>query len=854
MILLLSVYLRFQTYTSISRFFLLLGICFLSLNAKAQSNYRFSGQVTDDMGQPLAFASVNVDEARWGTLNQTNGFSLQLPAGSHVVTISYLGYQSIKDTIFLRGNLTKNYQLTPETVFLEEVIITEDGRDPAYYIMKKAIERKKENAVPFPQYAYDAYNKSILRFQEGFDLDSMLKSFAAGLGSLGGADNEEEEAETAGLPSDLLYLSESFSRMYIKAPQLAKEEILSSRVSGASDQFSFLGNLFNRFDPYENRSFLGQIAERGIVSPLSGQAFLFYRFKLLGSLIQEGEKVYKIQVIRKRKQDPAFSGLIYIADSSFAVQNLDLYVTKEQAIQVLDSIRVSQSYQKFHRTWVPMSTQMRFALNFKVMVLTLPLVGQFTSVLSQYEEKAELPKAYFKREIIRVDDSALVHPPVWWDSVRPLPLTEIERTDYRVKDSLEQVTNSPEYLDSLTASQPKVNAQTLLLGGVRRDFRKKTSWVFVPLWDQVGFNAIEGFYLGQGIDRIWERPKDRSWRLGYRLHGGLSSRLLSYQGQARYKGGSRYNLAVEAKGGDFVQQFNPVRPIGPWATSGQALYFKQSFIRLYRKQFGGLSYEQDIANGLQLEVTTEFSRRLPMSNSSDYTLFPKDEPYTPNLRDTLNRAWVSTIGLRYQPFNRYISIPGGRMSMGSKWPVFSLLFSYALPFADGEVADFQKIEVRVEDEVSLGLVGTFNWMVKGGQFLAAEKVYTPDLFHFHGNRTYFLRGGWQAFSLLPYYDLSSTSTFLEAHARHDFGGFLFNKIPGIRRLKLSEYAEAHFLLQENGTPYLELDFGFSKRFFKFIPLTIEGNVRLLEEGIDGPSWGFKIGITNLEGISASLGS
>ena len=51
--------------------------------------------------------------------------------------------------------------------------------------------------------------------------------------------------------------------------------------------------------------------------------------------------------------------------------------------------------------------------------------------------------------------------------------------------------------------------------------------------------------------------------------------------------------------------------------------------------------------------------------------------------------------------------------------------------------------------------------------------------------------------------------FAEAHIEHHFGGFLFNKIPGIRTLKLDEVVGFHFLYTPARKQYFQLDIGFA---------------------------------------------
>ena len=321
----------------------------------AQEPVTFSGLVTDPSGSPLPFASVSINSAEYGTVTDREGrFSIRLPQGDYEVRVSYLGHKTRSDEIDLTQDFDREYVLSIEQLTLEDVIITSDGRDPAYAIMQKAIDNKKQNEIPFPAYQYGAYTKSAFRFREGFDPDSLML-----LGPFGRRKEpkEGEEEAPAEIKSELLYLSENVSEVFVRAPKDIKENILSSQVSGDRREFSILGAAFNRFNAYENRTVLTGIADRGIITPLSKNAFFSYRFKLLGTVQDEEGKFYKIQMTPRRELDPVYAGTIYIADSSYAVKELDWLITRKQQLRFIDTIQVHQTYQRIEDAWLPIQTR-----------------------------------------------------------------------------------------------------------------------------------------------------------------------------------------------------------------------------------------------------------------------------------------------------------------------------------------------------------------------------------------------------------------------------------------------------------------------------------------------------------------
>jgi len=64
--------------------------------------------------------------------------------------------------------------------------------------------------------------------------------------------------------------------------------------------------------------------------------------------------------------------------------------------------------------------------------------------------------------------------------------------------------------------------------------------------------------------------------------------------------------------------------------------------------------------------------------------------------------------------------------------------------------------------------------------------------------------------MLDYYTYSTNNYFVEAHYEHDFSGFLFNKIPLLRKLKVNELMGVHYLYTEKIQHYTEVFFGIEK--------------------------------------------
>ncbi len=107
----------------------------------------------------------------------------------------------------------------------------------------------------------------------------------------------------------------------------------------------------------------------------------------------------------------------------------------------------------------------------------------------------------------------------------------------------------------------------------------------------------------------------------------------------------------------------------------------------------------------------------------------------------------------------------------------------------------------------MGIYGRTSFFVGAGKFLNANSVYFPDYKQFSGNQTLFYQNNLNSFLLLDYYNFSTYTEYLEGHLEHNFSGFITNKIPLIRKLKLQEIVDFNYLCTPELHNYYELGLG-----------------------------------------------
>lgn len=98
----------------------------------AQNKVTLSGKVKDQHGTPVAQATIAVENTTSGTYTDDRGkYSLQVAPGKHTFIVSFLGYQTVKQSLDIRQDKKQNFTLQESAVALNSVEVygkTREGR------------------------------------------------------------------------------------------------------------------------------------------------------------------------------------------------------------------------------------------------------------------------------------------------------------------------------------------------------------------------------------------------------------------------------------------------------------------------------------------------------------------------------------------------------------------------------------------------------------------------------------------------------------------------------------------------------------------------------------------------------
>ncbi|UKT62543.1 DUF5686 and carboxypeptidase regulatory-like domain-containing protein [Pedobacter mucosus] len=782
----------------------LLFLCGLTNFTFAQQ-YIVSGIVKDATGQPVPFTSVYLKNTTQGTSANVDGkYSIKLSKGQHTISFRAVGYKQQDHIINLNEDLSLDVKISSESYTLDNVTIRANAEDPAFEIIRQAIKLRKAHLNEVKEFSCDVYIKGVQRLK-----GAPKKFFGQDI---------QKVLELDSNRNGIIYLSESQSKFNFRQKNDIHEEMISSKVAGRNNAFSFnkASDLIINF--YDNYLLENTLSTRGFISPIADNALFYYKYKLIGESKENGELIHKIQVIPRRENDPVFRGIIYIIDRSWRIYNTDVYLTKNAGINFIDTLNINQQFTKVKQTYMPTTINFQFAGS----VLGFKVAGYYVGVYSNYNLDPQFPKNYFNGEILKVTETVNKKDSSFWTNNRPIPLTADEAVNYVKKDSVAKLKESKQYLDSLEKDNNKFGIGKLLLRGYSiNDRYDKEYFTFDPVLRAITYNTVEGFVVKYGVTYRKDFENRRSYSIRPELRYGFANEKLTGSLTGNYYYDPVKRASVSASFGNGIFDLNNLGSMTLLGNTINSLLYEKNFSKFYEKSFFNINTTRELINGLQGSVSVDYSRNHYLTNSSDFKFFDNKEreftsnnPFSPTVETPLfptYTAFSATASLTYTIGQKFITRPDGKFYTESKFPRITVLYKKGFKNLLGSDVDYDFIKAEVyQDKINLGLFGYTSFLVGAGKFINNNKLYYLDYKHFAGNISTIFPPNLRKFQYLDFYQFSTNQQYFEAHLEHNFAGFFMNKVPLLRKAKLEEFIGGGYLSSPEKRNYKEFYFGIQR--------------------------------------------
>ncbi|MEO7984365.1 MAG: DUF5686 and carboxypeptidase regulatory-like domain-containing protein, partial [Bacteroidota bacterium] len=738
--------------------------------------YKVSGAILDNRKVPLPLASVEIKELRKGSVTKDDGsFQFFLERGKYDLVVSMIGYKTKLVTLFINDkDISETVELeTDEGSDLSEVILKVKTRDRAEEIIRNVVKNKESILNAIGSYSCNAYIRAV-QLDSGFskkkvDDDSLKKESFEGMS-----------------------LSEVSLRLDKNSNGQIKEERLGVIKRGNPASLFYLSATEGDFYLYNNLINTPPVSKIPFVSPISFSGLVAYRFKTVKIDRTVKPKVYTIAIKPRQLSNATIEGEIQVQDSTWAVMGATFELPQAHMPEY-DFMEVKQQYGQVGDSG-RMITRQQF--NYYIKTKKGRLYGETIVAYTNYELNKNFKKGYFGNEVSSTSQEAYEKDSVFWNSVRTEPLSKRQELYARYQDSIHRYMRSEAYLDSIDRVLNKITWKKMLIfGQVFNDHKKERMWILPPITSLIQPVSFGGarLKLGGAYRKTFLSRKKVSVEAdvsyGFRNHdvnGTVAVKRL-------YNPFNQGEFGISAG-----RNFEFIYPGDAWVN-----VLKRS--NIYLNNSLEVSHGLDIFNGLRIlnKFEVAFRRSVigyKVGNNADSIFGISNEP--PVDFEPYN-ATYNEVKLFFTPRLRYIREPKEKIYLGSKWPTFYVTWRKGVPELFRSKIDFDYLEFGLEHHINLGVAGQTNYIVKTGDFINTRDLRIIDYKFMRQGDPLFFQNPQKAFQALdstfPVFD-----RFWQGNLVHEFNGFLINRIPFMKKIKLQEVAGGGFLItKDRSLRYLE---------------------------------------------------
>lgn len=795
------------------RLSVLLSIIFLfTTSLLVNSQQLLSGLVYDENDIPIPFAKIYVkNSAELRTVADENGhYEMRLLPGEYFLVFIATGYENRESFVGMGDQaIQKDMQLFPvEIKEFESVEITAKKTNPGREIMLKVVEKRDSINQWNIAHTCDVYIKAtekIERDQKPEKENKKKKEEEETDDPDGIEDPFAEKKKADELLANSMNLVEVNLTRYFKDNKNAKEIRNAYELRGNErNNLYYTTTIKSNFNFFENLLHLDDLHQTPISSPISGPGILSYKYRLVDQYEENGNKIHKIKIIPRNTSTSTLEGYIYVIDSLWLIQKLELTMNKGNLL-VYDYFTITQEFDHPGDSLCVLKNQfLDYGVKFKGESVTCKTIAEY----SNYNFQPVFPAKFFNNEVAVTEKEAYDRDSSYWKDTRSTELTLEERQYILVRDSINDFRNRKEYLDSIDAEFNKITILKVLWWGIdHRNRNKKTQWTINSLAGLIRPIYIAGPRISPGFFyfKKWENERFID---GY---SEVSIGVLNSDIKGSTNWSYRYDPfhfgTLQLR---FSHDFDVIR--GYDAIS--QIYKRDNFIETTELKIGN-NYE--IFNGFYFDSELQITERRSLEG---YKFIEQIDEVLPNNDPSEFQTYQATIAeftIQYVPFQKYMREPNRKVILGSRWPTFYLYYEKGIPEIFGSDVNHDYLLGGIMQTFKIGTLGTSNYHIKTGTFLNTKSLKVADQkFHRRSDPIWFSN------PLFSFQGLDSTlptqKVYYEAHFVHHDNGSIINKIPfmkktgiglvyGIGALYIPEFDWEHYEMLGG----LERNFKLSKR-------------------------------------------
>ncbi|MBK7762615.1 MAG: carboxypeptidase-like regulatory domain-containing protein [Bacteroidetes bacterium] len=740
-----------------------------SSNIKSSTlKFSIEGQVKDyTTGEPLSFATITFTGKAKGVKASVDGMFFyeanELPSDS--ISISSIGYKKITIPLDRKPGY-RFYKIEMERTSVQmKNFVMHVSKDPALSLIKKVIKHKPQNNYnKVDNYSYEVYNKLEMDInkipKKSFKVSPLLKNFSFVQNFIDSTSDDK--------PFLPLFLTETISDYYYQQkPKKMRELIKGSRISGYKNQSvsQMLGAMYQNLSVYDNQMPVFNVL---FTSPIADDAPFFYKYQITDTQFVNGKRCFQVVFTPKRKGEHTFEGDIWVHDSDYAVQKVNMIVGKDQNINWVNKVTMLQEFTCLHDS-IWFLTRDKFYVDFlpphgdKVAGFLGRKTSTYKNIVINHPHNIEVLNDKSQRSETDFQSEALNRDEQYWNEVRHDTLSKNEKSIYKMIDTIQGL---PIYKRYYSISY-------LLATGIKEVGPLEIG----PIYNLYSKNAVEGVRWRLTLGTTPKLFKN-IYLKAYVAYGSKDTRF-KYYGSALWllERKPRMYIYAEYKH-DIDNAVNSYDDAGAIDNVFGAIGRKKVPWKLAFTDQQRIEFFKSYFNGFSFKIFAEKRIFTPYSPLPYDGIFFND--------NGLNTSSVSSneIGLELRFAYREKFVEGNyyRTSLGTEYPIIKGSISKGFKNVLGGNYNYTKLRFTVSDSKKLNHFGSIHYNIYFGKVIG---ILPYSLLEVHpGNEFYYYNP--RAFNMMYRYEYVSDQ-YIGASIEHSMGTLFFKYIPVVKKMKLRTF-------------------------------------------------------------------
>ena len=741
---------------------------------------RISGNVKDDKGNILPYATVKLKNTSVGCITDYNGnFSFNGHVDGQTLVVSSIGYQNCEVALSNKTVFPLKVTLKEITYEIDEVIIkpqkekyTKKG-NPAVELATEIIDRK-DNDNPFnndyvSRDRYETFIIALDNFTEEKQQQAMFRKFPF-------LSDYVDTSKVSGKPILNVSTRElAATDFYQKRPSRQKQMVHGREWVGIEDFLpdeevrASLEATLKDIDLFNEKVI---IMRNEFVSPFADYATTYYRFYLQDTIEVEGEKCVDLALVPRNLQSFGFTGHLYITvDSTHFVKWIQLNVPYDINLNFVEYLNLEQKFER-DSEHPRLLTYECITAEFKLYDFIDGIYGRREVFYSGYKFNEDVSKEAFSYQQPVIETSeALERDEEFWAQYR----NNDNGTDGGKKDNVKEMLDKLRDVPVYYWTEQFIN---LLFSGFIPVKEEKTPFYIGPVNTMLSYNGMEilRIKLG-GMTTAYLNP--HWFGTGYLIYG-VDDKRFKYYGRLEYSFEPKKEQWNEFPIHSLRLQYeNDIYQYGQ-----QYIYTNKdnALLSLKRLPDNMIGYVRNTELTYTLERHSGFtftgSIRNRVNEATKFIPMEKTDG-SGSVKEIMQTEL--DLGLRYAPHEKFVQHKWNRKSKTPEYPVFTLNHTIAQAGVLGSDYSIQHTEFSYRQRLMAAPIGYFDVMLRAGK-IWGQAPY-PLLIIPNANLSYTYRKE-------TFETMTPMEFVMDQHLTWDvvyyMNGLIFNRIPLINNLKLRE--------------------------------------------------------------------